>query len=537
MANKLQSEHSKRTRRCRFSPNLDWLKKSVDPKFGLDPEDIEYLHDHGVLHTSPHEADGGIYALILERIQDVTNVVERDGELSPEWQSLSYAICHIVDHHDTRLRDTLSASEKRRISILKKSMPSAELANTFNIHPVVSRQELSRLAVNARAFSEHDSSRKKHHHHRTQTNQCWEEILTAAAKYMRCSIVADEVLTKRSQPGNSWFAIPRTIQDIILQLDVCDNHSVNGLMWVWPTEGPLIYPHLTPKGRAVFWMLFEDNIWSSRRELDRVISDSYSLSPAEGYEFVLWKYIGRFFSHHYFLPDHEIWSYSKILRPLGLNPINPVIAYREHLPWKYNYRIRPRLIRLGIDPCALSEVEEKYVRYLTSDYEYKHNLLQSNLLFVVARIIKEENPDLVAELRKRIRWLFKQALIKKNPGILREQACKQLKNALLSDPLLYAVCYSMVYLPEYVVGGYQNTPKKRGPKTSDKRLAASAVLVDLVEVIRDSKSAYPFDTAAKVLNSLADYDIYSRFRSQSTGSKSSGGAIVKKEYYLARSRR
>lgn len=525
-----------------------WLKATLNPKLGLSPEEITQLQACGILHSLPHEVNSILWGSVHDRVQETTGVREKEKGISPEFKSLVVGIRFILEYGDTSIRDTLSNQEILKLKVIKKQANDLEFDNVLRLFPIMSRKRLELMATNQSTFAANLPAKEATYRRgKTETTTPrapdlraidWRQEFMAEATRFGCHIVADreESKSKHSEPGNSHLAIPPALQKVIFQLEAEHQRSTWGLLWEWEPSKTLLYSHLTPIGRAVYWMLCNIPYVETNQMLTQTISESYGLPPKSDYNFVFWEYVGRFLADDYLSPLHKIWTHNDILRQFGLEPTNRNLSYAEHLPIKYNYRIRPRLVKMGINPKKLAVLEARYVTFLSKDFQANHDLLYNNILFIVSAIIWKEKPELAKSIQNRLLTQFN-GLRKINVDSLSwQQASNQFYSNLRDDPVLYMLFYSHVYQFDMIVKDFTKIANRKGPIRPIERLAIDSILCDFVDLIRATNSLFSFDLAAKAINALSGTNIYLRTRSESTGTKSTGGAVLKTDYYNLRHR-
>lgn len=509
-----------------------WLESSLNPKLKLTLRETKALSEQGVLHRSPHEVSNNLRWRLHEMLDDLTFVNEPEREHSPEFQAIIAAIRYILEHGDKRLLDTLSESERDLISRIAGEVPKSEFSNPFNLPAFIAPDETKKTS--RRTFEMFESLDSVP----AGSLEEWEEHMKAEAERCRCKVLYE--LDVNKYPGNSHKAIPAKLQEILIGLSRDRIHGVPGLAWCYVDlrQEPLLYAHLTPKGRAVYTLLDSHETPRFREmTLTKPVSEVFSLPPGDSYEFLSWELYERFlFDIEHASWDHEVWQFESLLRPLGLLPIHPADEFSYSFARKYRNRYRPALISQGVDSDRLFALEEKFSGVISSDFESKRDILGNNILFVVARVICEERPDLAKSLILKCRILLKACRDSVEDTLLFEQSCNQLKSTLRDDPIMYILFYDMVYDAAIVIEDYEKTAPKRGRKKLPKKLAADAVLCELVDLLRKSKVRYPYDRAARVINLLANEILYELHRKDLTDTTTRGGSVLRSDYCRLRQR-
>lgn len=290
------------------------------------------------------------------------------------------------------------------------------------------------------------------------------------------------------------------------------------------------YPHLLPIGRTLYWLLPDDISDSLRAEkLDSSISESYCLPPTESCEFLFWKYAYELLCESY--ENNLIWRRQELLKKHRLIPNAHLVNCMKSIPDNY-YVVRRDLLRKGVEPRELEEIERKFEELQKQDLHSKRQTITHNAPFVIAMILDSSEPLVFVELQKRSKRLLKDVIRHRDESIMMWQRIGELGSVLKSNLLLFCVFYDYVYPGDQMIESSQalsNLPRRGIPKKWMED-ATDSLVVDLINAIKDADIPKPFELGAKVLNALSDSDLYPRRADETFPSKSVGAEVLRKKY-------
>jgi len=318
----------------------------------------------------------------------------------------------------------------------------------------------------------------------------------------------------------------------VSELDVCEtivrlSAHIPDLVISKDVDGALKRPRLTPKGWAVLWHIVDSSRGDHiERQLSRTITDHYGLPDARSYQFLPWKYwteVGDFP-----FPPFDLWEERQHgLDNLGLSPINVRSQYKR-CGWTDYIKLRNWLIeKHGIDPYEFAAIELDFQSHLGRDFLSKSNAVSDWQAIVLARFFWQDHCLLYDELEQeagrllsRVRDAIGRCDPEINPYIF-GQAVLELKRALYSDPLMFMVFYSLIFVPKRLLAIRGNSSAKlderqlkiqpkRGRPFKVGRLAIRYICKPIVDLLRKYNFTFPdkYEMAAKLLNALALTEVY-----------------------------
>jgi hypothetical protein len=508
---------------------------TINPKLRLTEQEVEFLVELGILRSNPSAICPDFWEVFYERMKEHTGAeIEEKGQ-PLVWKSVRTAALFLLERGDMLLQDTLTTSEQMTIRRLSRRIPSSELRNPHDLTPVVTDERLQTLSYNL-AQVEGLIEEAKSLGSSGQRQQDWFRRLCQEARRCRCEIVREADLIYHSETLDKGPpALAGRLQDELRGLDIVGESGVTELITGGVLEGPLLFHHLTPKGRATYYMLASTESWAKQQDpLKQPVTSEYGLPKIDTYDFIAWEYFSRFLiGDDLFDYDHEIWSQRDVLNQLGLLPMSPNEAEYGYLPQRYVYGQRKNLVSEGVEFERLRSLERKYLSIVHSDLQSKRNALHSDVLFAIARIIEKERSSLAKTVLRHYRLALNSVLDSANEPMELQHKGRALAYSLRADPIGFIIFYNFVYgdiAPRTKLK--KGIPK--GRRMLPQKVPISTVLVDMVELIKDAQISHPYDRAAEALNALADDEIFSGNLNEGFDTLTAAGAVVRQEYIKLR---
>lgn len=299
-------------------------------------------------------------------------------------------------------------------------------------------------------------------------------------------------------------------------------------IWIDSCDRPEHFSNLPPRGRAVWlWLNHRDNPKLQSQSLRQRISKCYRLPAPDSYDFIIWRYAYTLVAFSSVPPDYWDSASSSLLNKL--KPITPKESFCLIVSNEYLTN-RKSLLKRGVPNSELLEIEQGIPDFLYTDWANKGSIAQALVVQRVAERLKVDDKDLFKTLAheadKCIDTLIKQ---RSNRLALRGEILR-LQAQLQADLLFFCVLYGRIYNWKVIIKETPLLEPKVGAPLIRGKKVTNRVLCDLVDLLKRSNVRWPYDEAAKLLNLLLRRDVYPKGTHCSTDTRTSGGAVLRKDY-------
>lgn len=278
-------------------------------------------------------------------------------------------------------------------------------------------------------------------------------------------------------------------------------------------------PRLTPRGFAAYWFLVDTvRPKYADEQLDRAICDWYHLPSTDSYSFLPWKYLTEMSEK---ISGHsEIWdNREELLKGIRLKPINHKLVRGDH-DWIKYIEVRDALYGNGVRAGAFAEIETNFVVRLKNDLIAKNSVLRNSSTVVFGKLFQSDKPCLYEAILEQCKTILMNICKSSDDQHLRSFYANQLKNVLDTDLLAFAAFYNYVFIPHKLVelcgraaakyaGRDVPSVPKPGRPIKNAKTAILPFRRAVVEILQSHGVYHPFDKAAKLLNALANSEVYS----------------------------